>query len=102
MKHSRDIDFFRAILIGLVILVHIVNFGNLYPSAKSAVLSFIMPTFLMITGYLVNINKSIKDYALYILKIWLPYLILVIGYAVLSLYLPVRDGIKAFDIPRVY
>ena len=56
----------------------------------------------MITGYLVNINKSIKDYALYILKIWLPYLILVIGYAVLSLYLPVRDGIKAFDIPRVY
>lgn len=28
----------------------------------------------MITGYLVNINKSIKDYALYILKIWLPYM----------------------------
>ncbi len=55
----------------------------------------------MITGYLVNINKSIKDYALYILKIWLPYLILVIGYAVLSLYLPVRDGIKAFDIPTI-
>lgn len=101
MKHSRDIDFFRAILISLVILVHIVNFGNLYPSVKSAVLSFIMPTFLMITGYLVNINKSIKDYALYILKIWLPYMIFVIGYAVLSLYLPVRDGIKVFDIPTI-
>lgn len=101
MRYSRDIDFFRAILIGLVILVHIVNFGNIYPSVKSAILSFIMPTFLVITGYLVNVNKSIQDYALYILKIWLPYMILVIGYAVLSLYLPVRDGIKVFDIPTI-
>lgn len=101
MRYSRDIDFFRAILIGLVILVHIVNFGNIYPSVKSAILSFIMPTFLVITGYLVNVNKSIQDYALYILKMWLPYMILVIGYAVLSLYLPVRDGIKVFDIPTI-
>lgn len=101
MKYSRDIDFFRAILIVLVILVHIVNFGNVYPLAKSGILSFIMPTFLVITGFLVNINKPIQDYTLYILRIWLPYMILVIGYAVLSLFLPVRDGIKVFDIPTI-
>lgn len=101
MKYSRDIDFFRTILIVLVILVHIVNFGNVYPLAKSGILSFIMPTFLVITGFLVNINKPIQDYTLYILRIWLPYMILVIGYAVLSLFLPVRDGIKVFDIPTI-
>ena len=66
MKYSKDINFFRAVLISLVILVHIVNFGNIYPSAKSAILSFIMPTFLLITGYLVNINKPIRDFAIYI------------------------------------
>lgn len=65
MKYNSEINFFRAILISLVVLVHIVNFGNIYPLAKSAILSFIMPCFLMITGFLVNINKPIQNYALY-------------------------------------
>ena len=91
----------RTVLICLVILVHIVNFGDTYPNAKIAISAFIMPSFLIITGYLVNINKSIRDFALYILRIWLPYMILVIGYAALSLFLPVRDGIKTFDIPAI-
>ncbi|MBM6993428.1 MAG: acyltransferase [Prevotella sp.] len=101
MKHNKELDFFRAILIGLVILIHIVNFGNIYPSIKSSILAFIMPAFLVITGYLVNIDKSIKAFANYILQIWLPYMIFVIGYAVLSLYLPVRDGIEVFNIPTI-
>lgn len=101
MKYNQDINYFRALLIGLVILVHIVNFGNLYPAMKSSILSFIMPTFLVITGYLVNINKPIKKYALYLLKIWLPYMILVIGYAAMSLFLPVRDGIQEFSLPVI-
>ena len=91
MKHNNELDFSRAVLIVLVILVHIVNFGNLYPLSKSSILAFMMPTFLFITGYLVNIDKSIKDFLRYLLQIFLPYIIFVMGYAVLSLYLPVRD-----------
>lgn len=91
MKHNNELDFSRAVLIVLVILVHIVNFGSLYPLAKSSILAFMMPTFLFITGYLVNIDKSIKDFLRYLLQIFLPYIIFVMGYAVLSLYLPVRD-----------
>ena len=30
-QHNAPIDFMRAILIALMILIHIVNFGNLYP-----------------------------------------------------------------------
>lgn len=101
MKHNKDIDFFRAVLIVLVILVHIVNFGNLYPLAKSSILAFMMPTFLIITGFLVNIDKSIKDFLRYLLQIFLPYIIFVMGYAVLSLYLPVRDGIEMLDWPTI-
>ena len=46
MKYNRDINFFRAVLICLVILVH--------PNAKIAISAFIMPSFLIITGYLVH------------------------------------------------
>lgn len=60
-----------------------------------------MPSFLVITGYLVNIDKSLKKFLLYILKIALPYTIMVMGYMILSLYLPVQDGIKSFDVNTV-
>ena len=92
-----EIDFQRAILISLVILVHVVNFGNIHPDVKSGILSFLMPTFLLVTGYLLNVNKTVGKFAVYLLRILLPYVILVTGYMVLSLYLPVRDGIQQLD-----
>lgn len=99
--HYIEIDVMRAILIILVILVHIVNFGDLYPNIKNGILSFMMPAFLFITGYLVNINKKLSAFCVYILQIFLPYFIMVMGYIILSIYLPVRDGIKVFDFNTV-
>lgn len=96
-RHIDEIDFQRAILISLVILVHIVNFGNIHPDVKSGVLSFLMPTFLLVTGYLLNVDKPVRKFAIYLLRILLPYVIMVTGYMVLSLYLPVRDGIQHLD-----
>lgn len=93
------IDFMRCILIQMVILIHIVHFGTLYPDIKNGILSFLMPSFLFITGYLVNINKPLKAFAVYIVRILLPYLIMAGGYMVMSLYLPVRDGISVLDVP---
>ena len=60
-QRNTDIDWIRAILIILMILIHIVSFGNAYPQLKAGILSFMMPTFLIITGYLVNIEKSPKE-----------------------------------------
>lgn len=96
-RHIDEIDFQRAILISLVILVHIVNFGNIHPDVKSGILSFLMPTFLLVTGYLLNMDKTFRKFTTYLLRILLPYVILVTGYMVLSLYLPVRDGIQQLD-----
>ncbi len=100
-KHYAQIDFMRAVLITLVILIHIVHFGSLYPATKGAILAFIMPAFLVITGYLVNTCKPVAPYAMYLWRIVLPYVIMVTGYMILSLYLPVRDGIERFDLPTV-
>lgn len=101
MKRNIDIDCFRAVLISLVILVHVVNFGNLYPLLKNSILAFIMPAFLVITGYLVDVDKPLKKFSLYLLRIFLPYLIMVLSYSILSLYLPVRDGIEVFDVSTI-
>lgn len=100
MERLRNslIDFRRAILILLVVLVHVVHFGDLHPDTKDAILAFMMPAFLVITGYLVNVDKPVRKFLLYLLKIALPYTIMVSGYMLLSMYLPVRDGIESFDI----
>lgn len=56
-----------------------------------------MPTFLLVTGYLLNMDKTFRKFTIYLLRILLPYVILVTGYMVLSLYLPVRDDIQQLD-----
>ena len=68
MNHNNHLDFFRAILIVLVILIHIVNFGYHYPLLKNAIPAFLMPSFLVVTGFLVNVEKPVKAYALYLSK----------------------------------
>lgn len=102
MSKNPLIDFIRFLLIILVILVHIVHFGDLHPNVKSMILAFMMPTFLVITGFLVNIDKPLKEFGVYLLKITLPYVIMVCCYMVVSLYLPVRDGVQNLDLSTFY
>ncbi|GAB6983376.1 acyltransferase family protein [Prevotella dentasini] len=93
MKQYHELNFTRAVLILLVVLIHIVHFGNLYPETKAGILAFMMPSFLVLTGYLVNVEKTVGQFAVYLWRIFLPYLIMVVGFSVLSFFLPVRDGI---------
>jgi hypothetical protein len=90
----NSVDFLRAVLIILMVLIHITYFGDLYPDIKLGILSFIMPCFLMITGALVNVDKTPRQFGRYLLGILLPYVTMVVGFALLSLHLPVRDGLK--------
>ena len=100
-QRNTDIDWIRAILIILMILIHIVSFGNAYPQLKAGILSFMMPTFLIITGYLVNIEKSPKEMGRYLMCLALPYVIMVTGFSVLSYLMPVRDGITELSLSQI-
>lgn len=100
-QRNTDIDWIRAILIILMILIHIVSFGNAYPQLKAGILSFMMPTFLIITGYLVNIEKSPKEMGRYLICLALPYVIMVTGFSVLSYFMPVRDGITELSLSQI-
>ena len=101
MKRNTDLDFIRGILIILMILIHIVSFGNAYPHLKAGILSFMMPTFLIVTGYLVNIEKTYKQFGKYLLCLALPYTIMVTGFSILSYFLPVRDGITELSLAAI-
>ena len=101
MKRNTDLDLIRAILIILMILIHIVSFGNAYPHLKAGILSFMMPTFLIITGYLVNIEKPGRQMGNYLKCLALPYVIMVTGFSVLSYYMPVRDGITELSLSQI-
>lgn len=100
-QRNTDIDWIRAILIILMILIHIVSFGNAYPQLKAGILSFMMPTFLIITGYLVNIEKSPKEMGRYLMCLALPYVIMVTGFSVLSYFMSVRDGITELSLSQI-
>ena len=100
-QRNTDIDWIRAILIILMILIHIVSFGSAYPQLKAGILSFMMPTFLIITGYLVNIEKSPKEMGRYLMCLALPYIIMVTGFSVLSYFMPVRDGITELSLSQI-
>ena len=97
-KKITEIDFVHCVLMCIVILVHIVSLGEMYPSAKTAAFTFFMPSFLIITGYLVNIDKNLRQFSVYILRIALPYIIMVTAFSLASLVMPVRDGLSELSV----
>jgi fucose 4-O-acetylase-like acetyltransferase len=98
---NQVINFNRAILIVLMILVHITLWGDTYAETKLAILSFMMPAFLFITGLLYRVERSWKDFLLYQWQILLPYVLLVSTFAILSYFLPTRDGISELTFNAV-
>ena len=100
-KTYNAIDYQRSVLICMVIAIHVVNFGTLYPGIKNFINFFFMQAFLLITGYLVNIQKTLKEFVVYTAKIVVPYTIMVVAFAYGSTILPVRNGISEFTLPVV-
>lgn len=98
MKKCVEIDFVRSVLMAIVILVHVVNFGTLHTDFKTSMFTFFMPAFLIITGYLVNVEKSPAAFFRYIMRITLPYVIMVTAFSLMSLFLPVRDGLSELSV----
>lgn len=56
-----------------------------------------MPAFLVVTGYLVNVACGARRFGLYLLRLALPYAILSLGFASLSLWLPVEGGLSEWS-----
>lgn len=86
MKPVRieELDYLKGILITLVVLFHLTYFSTEYTLAKQFVYTFHMPAFLVISGWLMNIEAPLPHFGRMISKILLPYIVFESGYIVIS------------------
>ena len=94
MEHRiKELDYLKSILILLMVAFHLVYIGDKYPYIKQIVYTFHMPAFLILSGYLTNVQKDIKSFMRKLLWIFIPYLCLETGYVLMSHILPVRENV---------
>jgi len=93
-----ELDFLKFVFITLMIAFHLVYIGDTYPVAKRLVYTFHMPGFLLVSGYLFNVNKSWTAFGKSMLWIFVPYAIMESGYTVMASLLPIREHIEHLTI----
>lgn len=81
-----------------MVLFHIVYFSEKYPLIKQFVYVFHMPVFLILSGYLTNINKDLKAFFRGILWLFIPYSLMEAGYVVMASILPIREHIDELSV----
>ena len=93
VKRINELDFFKSLFILLMISFHLSYIGDGYPYLKQFVYTFHMPGFLIISGYLMNVSKSLHNYGRTIIWLAVPYLIMESGYVLMASALPIRDHV---------
>lgn len=96
MQRNKDLDYIRGILMICVIVIHIKKFGTTYPEAKSIVEALTMPAFLLVSGYLVNIEKTTGQFLRYLWRLLLPYVVMSVAYAGVASVVPVGGELYTF------
>ena len=89
-----QLDYLKCVFIILMIVFHLAYIGDKYPYAKHIVYTFHMPAFLIISGYLVNVQKGGRQFLRSVFWIFIPYAIMETGYTVMSALLPVREKVS--------
>lgn len=93
-RRIGEFDFLKCVFILLMIVFHLVYIGDKYPYAKDWVYTFHIPAFLLISGYLMHIEKQSMAFLRSMLWIFIPYMIMEVGYVMMSSVLPVRGGVN--------
>lgn len=97
----EQVDFIRCVCIVLMVLIHIVYWGNMYQYPKAIILTFIMPVFLFISGYFMNADKPVRGFIHQMRCLLVPYLIMETGYVLIASVLPIREHIQQLT-PTVF
>lgn len=100
-KHIYQLDFLKSVFIFLMILFHLVYIGDTYPYMKKVVYTFHMPAFLVLSGYLSGVDKSIKQFLVTLWWFFLPYSIMESGYVIAASVLPVREQVGELSVINV-
>lgn len=88
------LDYLKCLFVLLMVAFHLAYFTDGYPLLKQWVYTFHMPGFLLISGYLMRVDKTLHQFSRTLLWLAVPYLLLESSYITLSSFMPVRDGIE--------
>lgn len=94
----EELDYLKCLFVLLMVAFHLAYFADGYPLLKQWVYTFHMPGFLLISGYLMRVDRPLRKFARTLLWLAVPYLVLESSYIVLSSFLPVRDGIDHLTV----
>jgi fucose 4-O-acetylase-like acetyltransferase len=70
-----QLDYLKGIMIVLVVMFHIVIFDNTYPTLRTAVYTFHVPVFLIISGYLAKTDRQPAAFSKVLLRLLIPYIV---------------------------
>lgn len=98
IKRVDEIDFLKCVFILLMISFHLVYIGDSYPYAKQVVYTFHIPAFFIISGYVMNISKSLVGFLNTILWLFVPYFVMESAYIFMASLLPIREHISELTL----
>lgn len=74
-ERLRHLDYLKGFFILLMVIFHLHPVGESYPTLVDAVYTFHMSAFLIISGYLTNVEKDFKEFKKVLLRLIIPYII---------------------------
>lgn len=93
ISRVKEIDYLKCVFIILMVVFHLVYVGDRYPYAKQVVYTFHMPAFLLVSGYLANMDKSLGSMLAKLKWLFIPYAVMETGYIFSASVLPIREHI---------
>lgn len=97
-KRLAELDFMKCVFILLMVVFHLTFVSETFPFAKAMVYTFHMPGFLLISGYLMNVEKPARRFFSMILWLLVPYIVMESGYIVMASVLPINEHIDRLTL----
>ncbi len=82
-----QLDYLKGIFILLMVIFHLSLVEEAYPVLREAVYTFHMSAFLIISGYLANVEKAPGDFGKSLLRIFVPYVLFESLYILMQYFL---------------
>jgi len=71
----QELDFSKGVLILLMVIFHLGHFNSCYPNLTNCVYAFHMSGFLVISGYLCSVEKTMPQFLISLKGILVPYIV---------------------------
>lgn len=94
MPRLKEPDFLKCVFILLMVVFHLTYLSAVFPYAKQVVYTFHMPGFLILSGFLMNVRKTVPDFLRMLWWMLVPYVVMESGYIVMAARLPINEHIE--------